>query len=217
MVDASVPTMMKGKQREQPVVTPLPCEPEVMVQKPCKCISALKEVPRFEVTNPTKSSNEKMRSQAPQYKYATELMNETNQEQVFQMLLDQPVTLRLGELLGTSYNLGKRFQMATHSQHFPVQQAKAVNVEVLNSMDSMEKNLGGECEGDLIDLSEPLEFEMNSGEASSLQASTEELHELTYQNMMQEEYHRQFVPSIREVDLVCPHEYCTMVTVCLNG
>src|SRR5258708_3891188 len=153
-----------------------------------------------------------MRSQAPQYKYATELMNETNQEQVFQMLLDQPITLRLGELLGTSYDLGKRFQMATRSQRFPAQQAKAANVEVLSSIDSTEKNLSDECEGDLIDLSEPLEFEVNSSEASSLRASTEELHELTYQNMMQEEYHCQFVPSIREVDLAHPHEYRAMVT-----
>ena len=217
MVDESVPTMTKGKQRERPVVAPPPREPEVTVQKPRERVSAPKEAPRFEVANPTKSSNEKMRSQAPQYKYATELMNETNQEQVFQTLLDQPITLRLGELLGTSYDLGKRFQTATRSQRFPAQQAKAANVEVLSSIDSTEKNLSDECEGDLIDLSEPLEFEVNSGEASSSRASTEELHELTYQNMMQEEYHRQFAPSIREVDLAHPHEYCAMVTAHLNG
>src|SRR5258708_6279015 len=143
-------------------------------------------------------------------------MNENNQEQVFQMLLDQPITLRLGELLGTSYDLGKRFQMATHSQCFPAQQVKAAYVEVLSSIDSMEKNLSDKCEGDLIDLSEPLEFKVNSGKASSSRASTEELHELTYQNMMQEEYHHQFAPSIREVDLVRPHEYRAMVTVHLN-
>ena len=41
----------------------------------------------------------------PQYKYTTELMNETNQEHVFQQLLDQLVMLKLGELLGTSYDL----------------------------------------------------------------------------------------------------------------
>src|SRR5258707_6127193 len=35
--------------------------------------------------------------------------------------------------------------------------------------------------------------------------------------MMQEEYHRQFALSIREVDLACPHEYDAMVTVHLNG
>src|SRR5258708_32305320 len=35
--------------------------------------------------------------------------------------------------------------------------------------------------------------------------------------MMQEEYHRQFAPSIREVDLARPHEYRAMVTARLNG
>ncbi len=70
---------------------------------------APKETPRFEVVNP-KMSNDKMGNQPPQYKYVTELMNETNQEQVFQALLNQPVTLKLGEVLGMSYDLGKCFQ-----------------------------------------------------------------------------------------------------------
>ena len=43
----------------------------------------------------------------PQYKFATEIMNNMNQEAVFQKVLDQPITLSLGELLGTSYDLGK--------------------------------------------------------------------------------------------------------------
>ena len=74
-----------------------------------------KEAPRFEVVNP-KSSNDKSKNLLPQYKYATELMNETNQEHIFQKLLDQPVTLKLGELLGTSYDLSRRFQTAMRSQ-----------------------------------------------------------------------------------------------------
>ncbi len=66
---------------------------------------APKEAPRFEVVNP-KSSNDKLKNHVPQYKYATELMNDMNQEQVYQHILSQPVTLKLGELLGTSYDLG---------------------------------------------------------------------------------------------------------------
>jgi len=104
MMDGQGPVLSKGKMREQPMVTPtLPFEPEVMSSKLRECTSALKEVPRFEVANP-KSSNEKMRNQPLQYKYVTELMNGMNQEQVFQNLMDQPVTIKLGELLGTSYD-----------------------------------------------------------------------------------------------------------------
>ncbi len=113
MVDGEVPSMVKGKQREMPVIVPTPvCEPEVPSQKPREHASALKEVPRFEVVNP-KGPNDRLKNQLPQYKYATELMNGTNQEQVFQHLLDQPVTVKLGELLRTSYDLGKHFQSAT--------------------------------------------------------------------------------------------------------
>ncbi len=105
MVDAPVPVLSKGKSREHPVMVPtLLQEPEVVSQKPQEHILAPKEAPRFEVVNP-KSSNDKSKSHTPQYKYATELMNDMNQEQVYQHILSQPVTLKLGELLGTSYNL----------------------------------------------------------------------------------------------------------------
>src|SRR5260221_6223630 len=87
MVDAPVPVPSKGKSREHPVIVPtLLREPEVTSQKPREHISALKEVPRFEVVNPN-SSNDKLKNHVPQYKYVTELMNNTNQEQVYQCIL----------------------------------------------------------------------------------------------------------------------------------
>ena len=104
MMDAVAPVPSKGKLKEIPVVVPtLIWEPEVTKLR--VCASVPKEMPRFEVVNP-KFPNEKMKNQAPQYKYATELMNETNQEGVFHNIMDQLVTLKLGELLGTSYDLG---------------------------------------------------------------------------------------------------------------
>src|SRR5258708_28964115 len=107
MKDSPVPVISKGKQREQPVVVPFPLPaPEVMSQKSKERILAPKDLPRFEVPDP-KSSNDKMQNQPPQYKYVSELMNETNLEQVFQKLMDQPVMMRLGEVLGSSYDLGK--------------------------------------------------------------------------------------------------------------
>jgi len=66
---------------------------------------ALKETPKFEVVNP-KFSNEKMKAPVPQYKYVTELMNRINQEQVYQNVMEQLVTLKLSKLLGSSYDLG---------------------------------------------------------------------------------------------------------------
>src|SRR5258708_37489967 len=217
MVVDPTPAKMKGKQREQPAVAPTPLpEPEAVLQKSKEHVSAPKEMPRFEVVNP-KSSNEKMRNQLPQYRYVTELMNETNQEKVFQTLLDQPVMLKLGEVLGTSYDLGKCFQAATHSQCFPVQQAKVVNIKVLNNIISREADSDDEDKEECMELSEVLEFASFSGEARSSRASMEELHEMTYQSMMEEEYHHQFANLMREINLAHPHEYCAMVMACLSS
>jgi len=106
MVDDMVPAQSKGKQKELPDFDLIPLrETEDMPPKPRICTSALKEMPKFEVVNP-KFSNEKMKALAPQYKYATELMNGINQEQVYQNIMEQPVTLKLSELLGSSYDLG---------------------------------------------------------------------------------------------------------------
>src|SRR5260221_12279562 len=70
---------------------------------------------------------------------------------------------------------------------------------------------------DLFELSETFKFTVDSREARSLHASTEELHELSYQNMMQEEYICQFVNLVKEVNLAHTHEYHAMVTAHLNG
>src|SRR5260221_5458600 len=190
------------------------------------CTLALKEMPKFEVVNP-KFSNEKMKALAPQYKYATELMNRINQEQVYQNVMEQPVTLKLSKLLGSSYDLGQRLQSAMHSQRFPLQQVNAANAEVVPKKADEEQDLISFEEDknptktseamDLFELSETFKFAAESGEAWSSHASTEELHELSYQNMMQEDYIRQFIHLIKEVNLVHPHEYRAMVTTRLNG
>ena len=61
------------------------------------------------------------------------------------------------------------------------------------------------------------EFIVNSGEAGLLSASMEELHEMSYQSMLEEEYRCQYAFPLKEVNLARPHEYCAMVTACLNG
>ena len=222
MVDDAVPVQSKGKQKELPDFDPIPLrETEDMPPKLRIRTLALKEMPKFEVVNP-KFSNEKMKALAPQYKYATELMNGINQEQVYQNVMEQLVTLKLSKLLGSSYDLGQRLQSAMHSQRFPLQQVNAANAEVVPKKADEEQDLISFEEDknptktskamDLFELSETFEFAAESGEAWSLRASTEELHELSYQNMMQEDYIRQFIHLIKEVNLVCPHEYRAMVT-----
>ena len=107
----------------------------------------------------------------PQYKFATEIMNSTNQEAVFQKVLDQPITLSLGELLGTLYDLGKRVQMAMKSQHFPIQKAVAAHVKALKEVNSEEMDDSDvddvEEMEDLVEPSKTIEFKVNSGVASS--------------------------------------------------
>src|SRR5258708_40315538 len=109
-----------------------------------------------------------------------------------------------------------------HSQRFPLQQVNMVNAEVVPKKADEEHELisfkedknpteTSEAMG-LFELSKTFKFTVDSGEARSLHASTEELHKLSYQNMMQEDYIHQFIHPIKEVNLVCPHEYHAMVT-----
>src|SRR5258708_4730729 len=200
MKDDVIASPSKGKSKENPVVIP------TSSQVPER-VSAPKEAPRFEVVDP-KTFNEKKRSQL-QYKYATELMNQTNQESVFQKLLSQPVTLKLGEVLGSSFELGWRFQTATKSQRFAIQQARVSSMEVSDFHD--------EDEEQGVELPDPAEFIVNSGESDPSGVYPKEIQDMGYQRMLQREYERQFAFPIREVNLARPHEYRAMVTARLNG
>src|ERR1700746_2106161 len=73
-----------------------------------------------------------------------------------------------------------------------------------------------ENEAELTEVPELCEFAVNSGEAGSPSALTEELHEMSYQSMLEEEYRRQYAFPPKEVNLAWPHEYRAMVTARLN-
>ena len=80
--------------------------------------------------------------------------------------MDQLVTLKLGELLGTSYNLGRQFQAMTHSQRFPIREAKEAHVEIpCNDVSEREEYMDEEEENPTF-MSESSAFLVNSGEAS---------------------------------------------------
>ena len=53
----------------------------------------------------------------------TEIQNQTSAEEVFQKMLVQPVTLTLGEVLGSSFELGKHFLKANQSHCLLVQKS----------------------------------------------------------------------------------------------
>ncbi len=124
------PSEPKGKQKEVPAVVPtLSCSPEVMLNKSkTDQVVPLRKEPQFEVTEP-KATNEKPKYQPLQYRYLIELMNKTDPEKVFQNLLSQPVMLKLGEVLGSSFKLAWQFQTVTKLQHFAVPQMGVAEVD----------------------------------------------------------------------------------------
>ena len=152
----------------------------------------------------------------PQYKYATEIMNKTNLENVFQKLMDQPVTLRLGDVLGSSYELGKHFQSATQSQHFPILQAMAAYIEVMKEVKAEGSDADDEGDEDSTMGLDMTEFSVNSREVSLSNGPMEDWHDWDYQRMQELEYENQFAYPIQEVNLARPHEYHAMVTACLS-
>ena len=172
------------------------CGPEEKLKTPrIEQTNVPKTMPRFEVRNP----REGIESQKapPQYRYATELMQNTDQEKVFQKLLDQPVTLKLSKVLGSSFELGQWFQMAMKSQQFLMHQARASNIEVLQEVISeRDEDSDDEKEEEDTDVEETYQFCVNSGEASPSLPSIEESHDLTYQSMLQEEFEQQNMNSV---------------------
>ena len=213
--------VLKGKEQEQPtVMVPVPLRvPAVPTERlrSKQVVQSNKPPPKFVVRDP-KASTEKQKG-LPSYKYTSELMNGMDSELVFKRLSDQPVTMKLGEVLGLSFELGRHFQTATKSQRFPMLQAKAASLEVLREM--MEGGLdvdNQDSEGYLSKAQNLSKFVVNSGKASSASSSTEELHAWEYQLRMQDEYERQFTYPEREVNLAArPHKYWAMVTTCLSG
>ncbi len=120
-------------------------------------------VPRFEVADPEPSS-EKPR---PPYKYASELMNKVDPELVFQKLLSQPITLKLGEILGSSFELSCQFQTVTKSQCFPIQQMMTLNAEVLQESILLDCDFQSAAESGInSDDEDPVESDLMTQEDS---------------------------------------------------
>src|SRR5260221_12900051 len=87
--------------------------------------------------------------------------------------------------------------------------------EVDMGLNSQEQECEDEKKED--ELTKLHEFIVNSGKAGLPSASMEELHEMSYQSMLEEEYRHQYTFPLKEVNLAQPHEYRAMVTAHLNG
>ncbi|KAF9504629.1 hypothetical protein BS47DRAFT_1401209 [Hydnum rufescens UP504] len=57
---------------------------------------------------------------SPAYRFVSELQENTDVEALFKSLMSQEVSVRLGNILGSSFELGKRLQIATKTQRVPV-------------------------------------------------------------------------------------------------
>src|SRR5258708_35467721 len=120
-------------------------------------------IPRFEVAN-TEPLSEKPR---PPYKYVSELMNKVDPELVFQKLLSQPITLKLGEILGSSFELSCQFQTVTKSQCFPIQQMMTLNAEVLQESILLDCDFQSAAESGInSDDEDPVESDLMTQEDS---------------------------------------------------
>src|SRR5258705_7141525 len=124
------PSEPKEKQKEVPAVVPtLSHSPEVMLNKSkTDWVVPPRKEPQFEVAK-LKVTNEKPKYQPLQYRYSMELMNKMDPEKVVQNLLLQPVMLKLGEVLGSSFELAQWFQTATKLQCFAALQTGVAEVD----------------------------------------------------------------------------------------
>jgi Protein of unknown function (DUF4100) len=62
---------------------------------------------------------------SPTYHFASELQENVGTEVLYKSLMDKEITARLGDILGSSFKLCKRLQMATQTQCIPVKPGTA--------------------------------------------------------------------------------------------
>ncbi|KAF9521034.1 hypothetical protein BS47DRAFT_1356990 [Hydnum rufescens UP504] len=144
-----VPTILK---REARTTEPTPALPNKDVEmrdatmdqpssRKQKEVVGNKEVPIMKLrpkTNPAledvvvRSKPDQGKKRAlPAYRFASELQENVDIEALYKTLMDKDVTVKLGNILGSSFELCKRLQVATKMQHVPVklETAGSHNVE----------------------------------------------------------------------------------------
>ncbi|KAF9516225.1 hypothetical protein BS47DRAFT_1390860 [Hydnum rufescens UP504] len=79
---------------------------------------------------------------SPAYRFASELQERVDVDTLFNSLMDKEVTVRLGDVIGSSYELCKRLQIATKTQHVPVKPEAARSNNVKATISSIERIYG---------------------------------------------------------------------------
>ncbi|KAF8343872.1 uncharacterized protein EI90DRAFT_3114488 [Cantharellus anzutake] len=116
----------KGKQRAAPS-TSCPPAPHSVPKSNTTCNKVTDEEPK--TPDSPKTPAYKQRA-LPAYKFAFELQERLNCEEVFEKLLSQEISLPLGSILGSSFELNKHLQMAMKVQRIPI--AKKAETVVLD-------------------------------------------------------------------------------------
>ncbi|KAF9511881.1 hypothetical protein BS47DRAFT_1363522 [Hydnum rufescens UP504] len=75
---------------------------------------------------------------SPAYCFANELQEKVDTEVLFWSLMDKEVTVKLGDILGSSFELGKRLQLATKMQRVPIKSEIAGSHNVEATVNSLE-------------------------------------------------------------------------------
>jgi hypothetical protein len=80
------------------------------------------KVPPDDVVIRDKSDFTKKRA-SPAYRFASELQEDVDIENLFKSIMDKEIPVKIGDVLGSSFELCRRLQMATKTQRIPVAQA----------------------------------------------------------------------------------------------
>jgi hypothetical protein len=116
-VDREEPSRDKGKQRAEPQVASNP--------RAVPSSSKTKRMPEnVEVQDPKRASFRQ--KSVPAYRFASELQERVKNDDLFERLMNQDVTIPLGMILGTSYELNKRLTAATKIHRIPTRQTNVV-------------------------------------------------------------------------------------------
>ena len=145
----------------------------------------------------------------PVYKFASELQQQTQNEELFEKLLKHKVSVPLGAIIGSMFELNKRFQAATRIHRVPATQATTIHkIEQVSEEDS---EYGAVCEihnletNTLYEEDDPIEEWTIDDEAKRC-----------YQKLLESEYLQEY--GIADLDSVrCPPSYLAMVTVKIQG
>ena len=146
---------------------------------------------------------------SPAYKFASELQQRTKNEELFEKLLKHEVSVPLGAIIGSTFEINKRFQAATKIHRVPVTQATAAHEIERVAREDFE--YGEVCEihnletNNLYDEDDPIEEWTIDDEA-----------ERCYQKLLESEYLREY--GIADLDSIRrPPSYLAMVTAKIQG